>query len=459
METALPNGTEVLLLEDDSPLRKRLAARLRALGAEVTEAQNLAEARRLARDVKLDFALVDLHLPDGDALALLRERVFSENTGVVVMTAFGGVPAAVEAMRLGAGDYLTKPFEPEELPLAFLRCRQARSAERREQHRTTERRVDGLFFGQRLESVRRSLATIIDAERRLGTQLPPVLIEGETGTGKTALARWLHAEGPRAERPFVALNCAALPEALAESELFGHERGAFTDARLARLGLFEAADGGTLFLDEISSLSPALQAKLLVAIEEGRIRRLGGTKEIRVDARIVAASNRPLRALAETGGFREDLFHRLSLLSITLPPLRQRGADIVALAHHLLAGIARRHQRRQLTISADGERRLQAQRWPGNVRELAFELERAVIFGGDGALDFAHLETANAPAADWRNPAWRLPEEGFSLDAMIDATIEDALRETNGNVSAAARRLGVTRDFLRYRLAPDRAGA
>ncbi|MBI2515379.1 MAG: sigma-54-dependent Fis family transcriptional regulator [Opitutae bacterium] len=454
-DTSSLAGREILLLEDDAVLRRRLSAHLRALGAEVTEATNLAEARRLAREIRFDYALADLHLPDGEALALLRERAFSENTGVVVMTAFGGVPEAVEAMRLGAGDYVTKPFEPEELPLAFLRCRQARITARREEHQLAARPSDGWFFGRSLAAVRAQLDTILAAERRLEHHLPPVLLEGETGTGKSALARWLHREGPRSAQPFVAVNCAALPEQLAESELFGHERGAFTDAKQARIGLLEAADGGTLFLDEIGSLSPATQAKVLTAIEEGRIRRLGGTKELEIDACIIAANNRPLRALAETGAFREDLFHRLHLLHVTLPPLRERGEDIVELARHLLAGIAARHRLRHVSISPEGARRLQAQRWPGNVRELAHELERAVIFGGEGELDFAHLEAGpGAPAADWRNPAWRLPESGFNLDHVTTAFIEEALRETGGNVSAAARRLGVTREFLRYRLQP-----
>ena len=291
---------------------------------------------------------------------------------------------------------------------------------------------------------------------RLTHRFPPVLIEGETGTGKSALARWLHRQGPRAAKPFIAINCAALPENLVESELFGHERGAFTDAKQARIGLFEAADGGTLFLDEIASLPAGTQAKLLTAIEDGRIRRLGGTRELQVDAQLIAASNRPLRALAETGAFRDDLYHRLNLLPVTLPPLRERGTDIVALARHLLAGIARRHQRRGLEISDVGAARLQAQAWRGNVRELAHEIERAVIFSTGATLDFAQLDGPLAPAQDWRNPAWRLPENGFSLEGLIDAVIADALRETEGNLSAAARRLGVTRDYLRYRLSPDR---
>ena len=453
--TALAPGSEVLVLEDDALLRKRVAAHLRGLGAAVTEAGRIDEGRRLAREVRFDFALMDLHLPDGDALGLLRDGVFSENTGIVVMTAFGGVQQAVEAMRLGAGDYLAKPFEPEEVPLAFLRCRRTRLDLRREEHRAAEAvgAADQTFFGPSLAAVRAQLDTILAADRRLERRLPPVLIEGETGTGKGLLARWLHRQGPRAGRPFIAVNCAALPESLADAELFGHERGAFTDAKQARLGLFEAADGATLFLDEIGLLAPATQAKVLTAVDEGVIRRLGGTREIAVDARLVAATNRPLAELVRAGAFREDLYHRLDLVRLTLPPLRERGADLGALARHLLTGIAGRYRLKGLAISAAGEARLLAQRWPGNVRELEHEIERAVIFGGGGPLDFAHLSGAPAPAAGWRNPAWRLPESGFSLDAAMDAFIAEALRETGHNVSAAARRLGVTRQFLRYRLA------
>ena len=454
-DATLPPGCEVLVLDDDASLRKRLAAHLRALGTSPTEAGDLAEARRLLGAMRFDFALVDLHLPDGEALELLREGAFSENTGVVVMTAFGGVKKAVEAMRLGAGDYLAKPFEPEELPLAFLRCRSARGATRREEQRSDEAaaETDQLFFGQSLAAVRTHLDAILATERRLERQLPPVLIEGETGTGKTVLARWLHRRGPRAGRPIITVNCAALPENLAEAELFGHERGAFTDAKRARIGLFEAADGGTLFLDEIASLSPGTQAKVLTAVEDGVIRRLGGTRETAVDVRLIAASNRPLAEWVRQGGFREDLYQRLNLLRIELPPLRERAPDIIPLARHLLARIAARHRRTGAKLAAAGEARLLAQPWRGNLRELAHELERAVIFEGDGPLEFAHLAgSAGPPAAGWRNPAWSLPAEGFSLDEAMNDLIAEALRATDGNVSAAARRLGVTREFLRYRL-------
>ena len=460
-DTALPAGCEVLLLEDDPVLRRRLLAHLRLLGAEVTEAATIEEARRVLAALRFDFALVDLHLPDGEALDLLRTGVFSENTGVVVMTAYGGIKKAVEAMRLGAGDYLSKPFEPDELPLAFLRCREKRGGARRDELRASEGATGGgdeLLFGESLAQVREQLDRVLATERRLEHGLPPVLIEGETGTGKSLLARWLHRQGPRNLRPFVTVNCAALPEALAESELFGHERGAFTDAKSARIGLFEAADGGTLFLDEIGALAAGTQAKVLTAVEDRAIRRLGASKEVRTDVRLIAATNRSLLDLVEAGGFREDLYHRLHLIHFTLPPLRERGADIVALAGHLLERIARRHRLKGVTISVAGAARLLAQRWPGNARELAHEIEREVIFARGPTLDFAHLgEPPAAPPAGWRNPSWRLPAEGFSIDAVVADLIDDALRETNHNTSAAARRLGVTREFLRYRLGGGKA--
>jgi DNA-binding NtrC family response regulator len=460
-EKPFPAGSEILVLEDDTGLRKRCSAFLRAQGADVTEIARLEDARRVLREARFDFALADLHLPDGEALELLREHAFSENTGVVVMTAFGGVKKAVEAMRLGAGDYLAKPFELEELPLAFLRCRATRIASRRDEYRTQEiaTEADRFCFGGSLEGIRAKLDSILAAERRLERALPPVLIEGETGTGKTALARWLHRQGPRAERVFLSVNCAALPDTLAESELFGHERGAFTDAKQARTGLFEAADGGTLFLDEIGALSPAVQAKVLTTVEDGTIRRVGSTRETQVDVRLIAATNRPLAELVAEGTFREDLYHRLNLLLIALPPLRERGSDLVMLARHLLSRIATRHRRPKLHITPDGEARLLAQPWHGNVRELAHEIERAVIFGPDDALDFAHLgapATTGVPPG-WRNPSWRLPEAGFSIDSVVDDLVAEALRETNNNVSAAARRLGVTREFLRYRLSQEKS--
>jgi DNA-binding NtrC family response regulator len=255
------------------------------------------------------------------------------------------------------------------------------------------------------------------------------------------------------------MNCSAVPEALAESELFGHERGAFTDARTARIGLFEAANGGTLFLDELPSLSLGLQAKVLKALEDQRIRRLGGNKEIPVDVRVVAATHRNLTQLVEAGEFREDLFHRLDLYRIDLSPLRERGQDILKLAQLLMERLCRRHRLPRKSFTPAGERRLLAHPWRGNVRELSHELERAIVFEESPRLDFQQLrsptESSDAStmgSADWLNPRFTLPPEGFSIEDAINRLIDLALQQSGNNVSAAARLLGVSRDYVRYRL-------
>lgn len=474
----------MLVLDDEPLLRRQLVASLERLGSDVHAVDTMAAARRLAGEETFDFALLDVNLPDGLGTDLLKERVFPAGTGVVVMTAEGGVQGAVEAMRLGALDYLTKPFEPEVLALTLGRVRRAQRQERAEEHRRQEDPGPAFFFGQALAGLEGQLQRILAADRRMQTQLPPILIQGETGTGKTSIARWLHQQGPRSTGPLIEMNCSALPENLAESELFGHEKGAFTDARSARMGLFEAAAGGSLFLDELTSLSPTLQAKLLTALEDRRIRRVGSNRDIPVDVRIIAAANQDVRALVAAGRFREDLYHRLDLYRLHLPPLRTRGEDIVRLAESLLAGIGRRHRLPGRTISATGRRRLLHYAWPGNVRELAHELERAMVFEDQQELDFDQLmgvggtlpdpgagmsgpggsggpggrETPAGGAPDWFNPGYAFPEKGFQLEEAILRLIRHALAQSRGNVSAAARRLGVSRDYLRYRLAPGATG-
>lgn len=460
-------GLSVLIVEDEALLRRQLGAQLERLGADVTGAGTLEAARRFITELPFDFALLDVNLPDGLGTDLLKEKAFSANTSVVVMTADGGVAGAVEAMRLGALDYLVKPFDVAEVPLVIARARRARQSARVEEHRRGDsvQSGAGFFFGAAMAALEKQLEKILAADERVQTHLPPVLIEGETGTGKTTIARWLHHRGPRAAQPLIEMNCSAVPEALAESELFGHERGAFTDARTARMGLFEAANGGTLFLDELPSLPPALQAKVLKALEDHRIRRLGGNREIPIDVRVIAATHQDLKALIAAGQFREDLYHRLDLYRVRIPPLRERGEDIVKLAESMIDRLCQRHRLPRRTITDEGRRRLSAHAWPGNVRELSHELERAVVFEDGDRLDFAHLggggirvEAPTAQPGDWLNPQFAFPTEGFSMEDAINRLIQLALKQSGNNVSAAARLLGVSRDYVRYRLSPEKSG-
>lgn len=455
-------GQRVLVLEDETFLRKSLAAFLREGGAEVEGAATLSAGRRAMEGASFDFVLLDIHLPDGESLALLEDGTIPDSTAVVLMTARDGMDVVLRALRLGADDFLPKPFDPEALPLVFGRVARSRRMRRVGEHARSGFRAESedLFFGKQLRHLRGQLEKILETDRRLGQRLPPVLLEGETGTGKSTLARWIHANGPRAGEPFVEVNCAALPESLAEAELFGHERGAFTDAREARMGLFEAGSGGTLFLDEISSLSLALQAKVLTAIEDQKIRRIGSSRLLAIDTRVIAASLDNLELRVGEGKFREDLLHRLNLLRIRIAPLRERRNDIGPLAVHLLGALRKRYRRPGATISEAGLRALESGDWPGNIRELRHEIERALIFEDGDSLGFAHrarsVAEAGAPLPELLNPAWSLPGEGFAMEKELEALtlriIGEAMQSTGDNVSAAARLLGVPRDFVRYRL-------
>lgn len=445
-----------LVLEDETLWRRRCTAFLEAQGADVTAVGRIEEARNALESMDFDGVLLDVNLPDGLGTDLLRGKLIPGATVVLIMTAEGGVAGAVEAIQLGASDYLTKPFDLDELPVRFLRARRGRRAERAEEHKRAESlKESGFFFGQSLKPVESMIDKIVAADRRLSRHLPPVLIEGETGTGKSTLARRIHNLGPRRRGPLIEVNCSALPESLAESELFGHERGAFTDAKEARIGLMEAADGGSLFLDELPSLSSSLQAKILTAIEDHAIRRVGGNKTVAIDVRIIAATNADLRQAVTEGAFREDLFHRLDLFRLRIPPLRERGTEIVDLAVQLLEKTASQYGLPVPEISSGGRRRLIGFAWPGNVRELSHEIERALVFGEGGDLDFDSLERTTSQddgGTNWLNPVFALPEEGFDLEEAINTLVRKGLDQADGNVSAAARLLGVSRDYVRYRL-------
>ena len=450
-------GKELLLLEDDLLLRKRLQAKFEEMEVDVTACESLAEARSAFDSVHFDFALFDLNLPDGDSLELLRDGVVPESTLTILMTGEGGVRSAVEAIRLGAADYLNKPFDLDELRLIFANADSLRKSTRLIQHEKEQRKrkTDRLFFEGCFSEDQKNLEKILSVDRRLSGNLPPLLIDGPTGSGKSTYARWVHQNGPRSDAPFIAVNCSAIPENLIESELFGHEKGAFTDAQNARIGLFEAADEGTLFLDEIASLSLPAQAKVLLAIENGRIRRVGGSKEIKVDARIIAAANQDLRTMIGEGTFREDLFHRLDLLRIKIPPLNTRGFSIVALANHFLSILGKKYKTPATKLSPTSQSYLTSHPWPGNARELLHELERGLVMNEPGKeleLNPSLNTQPSTTSGDWLNESFRLPENGFDLEQEMLRLIDLAISQANGNVSEAARLLGVPRDYVRYRL-------
>ena len=446
----------LLVIEDESLWRRRCAAFLESEGADVTAVGTVGEARNALASMDFDGVLLDVNLPDGLGTDLLREGAIPPSAVALVMTAEGGVAGAVEAIRLGASDYLTKPFDLEEVPVRFLRARRERRAARADEHKREQALVEsGFYFGQSLRPVESMIEKIVAADRRLSRFLAPVLIEGETGTGKSTLARLIHNRGPRSKGPLIEVNCSALPESLAESELFGHERGAFTDAKEARIGLMEAADGGSLFLDELPSLSASLQAKILTAIEDHAIRRVGSNRTVEVDVRIVAATNLDLRKAVAEGSFREDLFHRLDLFRLRIPPLRERGAEIVELARQLIERMAKQYGLPVPGLTPAGAQRLMDFPWPGNVRELSHEVERALVFEDAGDLEFASLQKTGAAAGNtpgWLNGDFVFPESGFNLEVAINLLVERALRQSDGNISAAARLLGVSRDYVRYRL-------
>ena len=450
-------GASILILEDELLLRKHLVAVLEQQDADVTAIGTVNEARRIVSSLSFDFALLDLNLPDGLGTDLLKEGIFSPSTAVIVCTAEGGIKSAVEAIRNGAQDYLLKPIDPSVLPMILQKAKTSKRSARLVEHerRNPNKTGEQIYFGDALSDFKNKLEKITAVDERLGSQLPPVLIHGETGTGKTSIARWLHHNGPRRDSQLVEVNCPALPENLAESELFGHERGAFTDAKSARMGLFEAANGGTLFLDELPSLSLGIQAKILKTIEDRSIRRLGGNREIDVDVRIIAASNRDIGQAVKEGKFRDDLHHRLSLFLLTIPPLRDRGGDILKLAKHLLEKLCQRHQVKTKPISTKGQARLLSHPWRGNVRELNHELERTIVFEDGDEWEFSSIpasnENNNENNNELINEKFNFPKEGFSLEETIGRIIQHAITQSGGNVSAAARLLDVPRDYIRYR--------
>jgi DNA-binding NtrC family response regulator len=437
----------LLIVDDDQVARELLAETLGREGYRVRVAGGGEEALRLAGAEPFDMALVDLRMPDVDGLAVLKQlAMIQPDLPVVILTAFATIETAIAAVNAGAFDYLSKPFRMEEIKIVVRRTLDARRLAR---ENLQYRQELGARYGfEGLIGQSHQMVEIYKLIARMAALETTVLIEGETGTGKELVARAIHGASGRAARPFVVVDCAALPETLFESELFGHERGAFTGAFAARRGLLETAAGGTCFLDEIGELTAPLQAKLLRTLQERSVRRVGGNDEIPFDVRVVVATNRDLRKLVADGGFRDDLYYRLNVVTITVPPLRERASDIPLLAQHFLEVFARRTGRVVKRLAPESVALLAGYRWPGNVRELAHVIERATALSSSETLlpdDFpSHL-------GEERDRAPRLPAEGMTLEDVKRWYVNKVLEESGGNKLRAAELLGIDRRTL-YRI-------
>jgi len=475
----------ILVIDDEKNLRWALQRGLSAEGHRVVAAATGGEGLELAAREPPDLVILDLRLPDLDGIEVLKRlRSADPRRPVIMITAHGAIETAIRAMKEGAYDYVTKPFDLDEMSVLVAKALDLRRLEgevERLRDELDRRSGYGIIIGDS-EALRKVLA-LVD---RLAETTANVIIYGESGTGKELVARAIHRRGPRAGRPFIAVNCAALPETLLEDELFGHEKGAFTEAVSRRAGRFEQADGGTLFLDEVGEMSPALQAKLLRVIEEREFQRLGGRETVRTDFRLIAATNRDLRAAVEAGTFREDLYYRLHVVPIQLPPLRERREDIPALVKHFIE--VKSHGQTLARVSPEAMQAMLDYDWPGNVRELQNAVERALITGGgevirledlppevlrerlpsgsspsgsspSGSSSSGSSSSGSSPSGAPRGAAGYpaglipdIPDEGLSLEEVERELIRLALAKAGGNQTRAARLLGITRQTLIYRI-------
>ena len=446
--------TRLLVVDDERLIRWSLEQTLAKAGYDVGSVDHAAAAVTAVRDEPPDVILLDLKLPDHDGLWVLRHvKDQQPDIPVVIMTAYADVATAVEAMRLGAYDYVPKPIDFEALGVTLRNALEARQL-RQKVERLRDKHLYPFQFSQIVGTSRAFQDVVALARKVSASGATSVLLQGESGTGKDVIAKAIHYESARADEAFMEITCTAMPETLLESELFGHERGAFTDARAQKKGLLEVAHGGTLFLDEIGDMTPALQAKLLRVLEERRFRRVGGTKDIAVDIRVVAATNKDLRAAVEQGAFRKDLYYRLQVVTLTIPPLRERAEDIVPLVLHFLGHFSREFRKPAAKLSPACESLLIGYEWPGNVRELRNVVERAMILAESGELQCSDLppEIAGRASGTTREaPRFSLPPGGVVLEDVEREFVRQALDLTRGNQTRAARLLGLTRDELRYR--------
>jgi two-component system, NtrC family, response regulator AtoC len=448
----------VLIIEDDDAVRTALAKSLEQKGHQVQTAATGAEALQKLESLSPDLVLLDYRLPDADGLEVL-ETIRRQKPGltVIMITGFANVEMAVKAMQLGAYDYVSKPFDLEQILFVINKALDARRVRSEVRPAAPPPAFEAFGFG-RIIGTSPLMLEATHLLRRLATsEARTILLQGESGTGKDLAAKVIHYNSPRGERPFINITCTALPEALLESELFGHEKGAFTDARQQKQGLFELADGGTIFLDEIGDMPATLQSKLLRFLEEKAFRHVGGTKDLRVDVCIIASTNRVLRALVEQGEFREDLFYRLNIFPVTMPALRERPEDIPLLIDHFIRQYNREYHKEITGVDQTALALMQAYNWPGNVRELRNLIERAMLMARSGTLAVGDLPVeVKTPATRRAAPApafdIELGPEGLDLRDVERLLLTKALERTAGNQSRAAALLKISRDQLRYRV-------
>ncbi len=452
---------QILIVEDEIVFAKAVKKQLVRAGYKSEIAGDLNTAKEKFATLTPDLVLLDMRLPDGTGLDFLEAVKIGENPNiaVLVMSAYGELEDAVSAMKLGASDYLKKPIDLEELLINVekvldkneLETKLAYSSKR---ERNASESVEFIGECPGIVSIRQQIEQISRLTYASDTVPPTVLILGETGTGKDVVARSLHASAALSDKPFVQVDCASLPKDLIEAELFGHEKGAFTSAHLSRTGLIEAAEDGALFLDEIGDLPMDLQSKLLAVLERRLMRRVGTTKELPVRAWFIAATNRNVGTLLEKGEFRSDLYYRLNVLNIEMPPLRARGNDIIILARHFAEQTARRYSFENVRFSDEAAQSMMKYSWPGNVREMKHLIERAVLLNSGGELSSAALGLTNRPllGTTENSLAGDSNIEDMTLESAEFTLITQALEKANGNVSRAARELDITRMALRYRM-------
>jgi DNA-binding NtrC family response regulator len=441
---------KILIVDDEPGIRFGVRDFLEAEGLEVEEAETAAGAEKAVRELHPDAIVLDHMLPDGTALELLpRLREIDATLPIVVLTGHATIDLAVRAVKEGADQFLAKPVE---LPALLVMLRRLLESQREKRRQAAGRARQAREAVDPFTGTSAAIRRLAEDARKLAASSSPILIEGETGSGKGVLARWLHRNGPRADEPFVDMNCAGLSREFLETELFGHEKGAFTGAVGSKQGLLEVAHRGVVFLDEIGDLDPQVQPKLLKVLEEKRFRRLGEVKDRQVDVQLVAASHQSLPQLVQEKKFRSDLYYRISTIPLRVPALRERAEDIPVLARQLVAGLANDLGRRGLRLSPEAERALTSYPWPGNVRELRNVLERAALLCGRDLLDASDLrfETAaaaapaGAPAATAASPT----PSNLTLEELERIHIERVVQELGGRVTEAAQRLGIPRSTL-----------